>query len=58
MYLMATRRELVVVAVVVASLYPVLPVVLGVTVLKERLARTQAVGLLAAAAAVAFLTLG
>jgi drug/metabolite transporter (DMT)-like permease len=58
MYLMATRRELVVVAVVVASLYPVLPVVLGVTVLKERLAKTQAVGLLAAAAAVTFLTLG
>ena len=42
----------------VASLYPVLPVVLGITVLKERVTPTQVVGLVAAGAAVVLLTLG
>ena len=54
-YLLATREQLAVVAVVLSSLYPVVPVVLGVTVLRERLIPKQSVGLLAAASAVALL---
>lgn len=50
-FLYATRSELVTVAVVVASLYPVVPVILSVTVLRERLSRVQGVGLVAAMAA-------
>jgi drug/metabolite transporter (DMT)-like permease len=50
-YLYATRVELITVAVVVASLYPVVPVILGVTVLRERLSRGQSAGLVAAMAA-------
>ncbi|GAA4219297.1 EamA family transporter [Actinocatenispora rupis] len=55
-YQLATRQQLVVVAVVLSSLYPVIPVLLGVTVLRERLTRWQRAGLLAAAAAVVLLT--
>lgn len=58
LYLLSTRLELVVVAVVLSSLYPVIPVLLGVTLLRERLVATQVVGLAAAAAAVLLLTLG
>lgn len=47
-YLSATRTELVAIAVVLSSLYPVIPVLLGITVLHERLTRSQAVGLIAA----------
>ena len=55
-YLLAMREQLaVVVAVVLSSLYPVVPVLLGVTVLRERLIPKQSVGLLAAASAVALL---
>ena len=57
-YLLAVRRELVTVAVVLSSLYPVIPVVLGVSVLRERPAPLQAVGLAGAAAAVVLLTAG
>jgi drug/metabolite transporter (DMT)-like permease len=39
---------LVAVAVVLSSLYPVIPVVLGITVLRERLTRHQSGGLVAA----------
>lgn len=56
-YLLATRQQLVVIAVVLSSLYPVVPVLLGVTALRERLSRTQAAGLAGAAAAVVLLTL-
>jgi drug/metabolite transporter (DMT)-like permease len=56
-YLLATRHQLVVIAVVLSSLYPVVPVLLGVTALRERLSRTQAAGLAGAAAAVVLLTL-
>jgi drug/metabolite transporter (DMT)-like permease len=55
LYLLATRQQLVVVAVVLSSLYPAIPVLLGITALHERLSRSQAVGLLAAAAAVGLL---
>jgi drug/metabolite transporter (DMT)-like permease len=50
-YLLATRTELVAVAVVLSSLYPVIPVLLGITVLGERLTWTQSLGLGAALAA-------
>lgn len=50
-YLLATRTELVAVAVVLSSLYPVIPVLLGITVLGERLTRRQTSGLIAALAA-------
>ncbi|MEU8119342.1 EamA family transporter [Spirillospora sp. NPDC049024] len=56
-YLLATRQQLVVIAVVLSSLYPVVPVLLGVTALRERLSRTQAAGLAGAGAAVVLLTL-
>lgn len=50
-YLLATRTELVAVAVVLSSLYPVVPVLLGITVLRERLTTLQTCGLVAALAA-------
>ncbi|HEY3686268.1 MAG TPA: EamA family transporter [Streptosporangiaceae bacterium] len=49
-YLAATRAQMLTVAVVLSSLYPVIPVVLGLTVLRERLSRVQALGLVAALA--------
>jgi drug/metabolite transporter (DMT)-like permease len=55
-YLAATRRQLLVVAVVLSSLYPAIPVLLGVTALRERLSWRQAVGLAGAAVAVVLLT--
>ncbi|WNM33027.1 GRP family sugar transporter [Streptomyces sp. Li-HN-5-11] len=58
LYLLATRRQMLALAVVLASLYPALPVVLGIAVLRERVTRRQAVGLLGAAAAIVLLTLG
>jgi drug/metabolite transporter (DMT)-like permease len=55
-YLLATRHQLVVIAVVLSSVYPVLPVLLGIIVLRERLGKAQACGLLSAAATIALLT--
>jgi drug/metabolite transporter (DMT)-like permease len=49
-YLLATRTELVAVAVVLSSLYPVIPVALGIAVLRERLTWSQTSGLIAALA--------
>ena len=57
-YLLATRQALDVIAVVLSSLYPAIPVLLGITVLRERLSSWQTVGLAAAGAAVGLLTLG
>ncbi|KAB2368885.1 DMT family transporter [Actinomadura montaniterrae] len=57
LYLLATQRQLVVIAVVLSSLYPVVPVLWGVTALRERLSAGQVAGLVAAAAAVLLLTL-
>lgn len=56
LYLLATREQIFTVAVVLSSLYPAIPVVLGVTVLRERPTRLQAAGLFAAAVAVVLLT--
>lgn len=50
-YLLATRSQFLAVAVVLSSLYPVVPVLLGVTVLRERLHRSQTTGLVGALAA-------
>jgi drug/metabolite transporter (DMT)-like permease len=58
LYLLAAQRQLLAVAVVLASLYPALPVVLGLALLHERVTRRQTAGLLGAAAATILLTLG
>lgn len=55
-YLMATRQQLVAIAVVLSSLYPAIPVLLGVTVLRERLSWRQCLGLGTAGAAIGLLT--
>ncbi|MFC9359551.1 EamA family transporter [Rhodococcus sp. NPDC057014] len=47
-YLYALRTEFVTVAVVLSSLYPVVPVIVGIVFLNERLRRSQALGLVAA----------
>jgi drug/metabolite transporter (DMT)-like permease len=57
-YLLATRTQLVTVAVVLSSLYPVIPVLLGITALRERLTRWQVTGLAGSAVAVVLLTAG
>jgi drug/metabolite transporter (DMT)-like permease len=54
-YLLATRQQLVAVAVVLSSLYPAIPVLLGITVLRERLTGWQQVALVGAAAAIVLL---
>lgn len=46
------------IAVVLASLYPAIPVILGLAVLHEKVTRTQLTGLVGAGAAVVLLTLG
>jgi drug/metabolite transporter (DMT)-like permease len=56
-YLLAIRHQMVSVAVVLSSLYPVIPVLVGLLVLGERLRGSQTVGLLGAGAAVALLSL-
>jgi drug/metabolite transporter (DMT)-like permease len=58
LFQLAAHRELLAVAVVIASLYPALPVVLGLALLHERITRGQAVGLVGAAAATVLLALG
>ena len=58
LYMLAAHRQLVTIAVVLSSLYPVIPVVLGVTVLGESISTRQMTGLVGAGAAVALITLG
>ncbi len=58
LYLLAAQRQMLAVAVVLASLYPALPVVLGRAVLHERLTARQTAGLLGAALATVLLTVG
>ncbi|PXX57484.1 putative membrane protein [Nocardia tenerifensis] len=57
LYTWATWQQLLAIAVVLAALYPVIPVVLGLTVLRERISRTQAFGLVLAAGAIAGIAL-
>ena len=56
--LLAAQRQLLAVAVVLASQYPALPVALGLALLHERISHGQAVGLLGAGIATVLLTLG
>ncbi|MCP2343856.1 EamA family transporter [Actinomadura rupiterrae] len=58
LYTLATREQLMTLAVVLTSLYPVIPVVLGLAVLRERLGRAQLAGLGCAAAAIVLISLG
>lgn len=58
LYLLATQRQMLAVAVVLPSLYRALPVVLGLTVLHEQVDRRQVAGLLGAAAATVLFALG
>jgi drug/metabolite transporter (DMT)-like permease len=57
-YLLATRLTLDVVAVVLSSLYPAIPVLLGITLLRERLSAWQKAGLVAAGISIGFLAIG
>ncbi|WP_399922095.1 EamA family transporter [Streptomyces kanamyceticus] len=58
LYFWATQQQMLAVAVVLASLYPAVPTVLGLAVLGEKVTRAQATGLVGAAAAVVLLSLG
>jgi drug/metabolite transporter (DMT)-like permease len=58
LYLWATQQQMLAIAVVLASLYPAVPTVLGLTVLRKKVTRAQAAGLMSAAAAVVLLSLG
>ncbi|MEU2751938.1 EamA family transporter [Streptomyces collinus] len=58
LYLLAAQRQLLAVAVVLASLYPALTVVPGLALMRERISRRQALGLLGAGIATVLLTLG
>ncbi len=58
LYLLAAQRQLLAVAVVLASLYPALPVILGFALLHEHLTTRRILGLLGAATATVLLTLG
>jgi drug/metabolite transporter (DMT)-like permease len=57
LYTLATREQLLAVAVVLTALYPVVPVLLGLTVLRERVTWSQAAGLGLAGAAVGLIAL-
>jgi len=56
LYLLATRQQIVTIAVVLSSLYPVVPVLLGIVALRERLSWRQVAGLVAALVAVGLVT--
>ena len=58
LYLLATRQQLLSIALVLTSLYPALPVVLGLAMLHETVTRRQVVGLVLAGVAVVLLSLG
>lgn len=56
LYLLATRLSMLTIAVVLASLYPVIPSVLAIYMLKERITKSQIFGLIIAAVAVMLIT--
>ncbi len=58
LYQYAAQRQLLAVAAVLTSLYPALTVLAAMVLLREHIGRGQAVGLVAAAAAVTLITLG
>jgi drug/metabolite transporter (DMT)-like permease len=55
---MAATRGLLSVVAVLGSLYPVSTVILAMVILRERLTRAQAVGIVMAGAAVALIAVG
>lgn len=57
-YMLAAQLQLVTIAVVLSSLYPVIPVLLGITLLHEKLTPRQLIGLVAAGIAVSLITVG
>jgi drug/metabolite transporter (DMT)-like permease len=57
-YLLAAQQGRLDVAAVLASLYPVVTIVLAAAVLRERIGRVQAVGILAAAGAIVLIAAG
>ncbi|MCI2417042.1 DMT family transporter [Saccharopolyspora sp. K220] len=57
LYLLATTQQMMAVAVVLAALYPAIPVILALLLLDERISRAQLLGLLCAAATIALLSL-
>ncbi|MET8678544.1 EamA family transporter [Streptomyces sp. NPDC004647] len=57
LYLAATQQELMAVATVLSALYPVIPVVLALVFLHERVSRGQALGLAGAGTAIALIAL-
>jgi drug/metabolite transporter (DMT)-like permease len=57
LYTLATREQLLAVAVVLTAMYPVIPVLLGLTLLRERVTSAQTVGLGLAGAAVGLIAL-
>lgn len=58
LYLLAAQQQMLAIAVVLASLYPAIPTVLGLTLLHEKVTRAQMTGLVSAAAAIVLLSLG
>ncbi|WP_037676592.1 EamA family transporter [Streptomyces griseus] len=58
LYQLATYQQMLAVAVVLASLYPALPVILGLVLLHERVSLRQVLGLSGAAVATVLLTVG
>ncbi|MFE9399133.1 EamA family transporter [Streptomyces flavidovirens] len=58
LYLWAAQQQMLAVAVVLASLYPAIPTVLGLALLREKVTPAQVTGLLSAGAAVILLNLG
>ncbi|MDQ0773508.1 drug/metabolite transporter (DMT)-like permease [Streptomyces aurantiacus] len=58
LYLLAAQQQMLAIAVVLASLYPAIPTVLGLAALHEKVTGRQVVGLLSAGAAVVLLSLG
>ncbi|WP_407564469.1 EamA family transporter [Streptomyces sp. 184] len=57
LYLYATRQELLAVATVLAALYPAIPVLLALAVLRERLTLRQSAGLVCAGAAIGLIAM-
>lgn len=57
LYMLATRDQLLAIAAVLSALYPAIPVLLALGLLRERLTATQTVGLGCAAAAVSLVAL-
>jgi drug/metabolite transporter (DMT)-like permease len=57
LYLEATRQQLMAIATVLSALYPAIPVILALGLLKERLNHRQAAGLVCATLAVGLIAL-